>query len=185
MPICINCNKKFPFSVKIDGKKRNLCSRHCCLECVPFKDRTKSEILNKKRRNNKRNNNKKTEITITKNCSICNKNTKCAKSICDSCRTRLRRYLTRKACIDFLGNKCKDCGWTGDFVCFDIHHYTGDKEFTICGSEYKSWASIKIELKKCILLCAICHRKRHLHTNEDMIKYINERYSGTVFDNKD
>ena len=44
---------------------------------------------------------------------------------------------------------------------FDFHHINPEeKEFNI-SSKYKSFKKLKIELEKCELLCAICHRKIH------------------------
>ena len=36
MPICKKCNQKFPNSLKIDDKIRNLQRRKYCLNCSPF-----------------------------------------------------------------------------------------------------------------------------------------------------
>jgi hypothetical protein len=113
-------------------------------------------------------------------CLICKREKECVGVLCGSCRTRVRRFLTRKACILYLGAKCIKCGWKGEQVGFDIHHI-GKKEFTICGSEYKSWASLKLELDKCILLCATCHRLEHTASSDQLSEYISNRYSGTVF----
>jgi len=78
-------------------------------------------------------------------------------------RTENRKRLLMKD----KGDTCAHCGlkvskeWPS--TCFDFHHLE-NKEYTI-GKLIHSWASkfgkIKEELKKCILLCANCHRKLH------------------------
>ena len=44
---------------------------------------------------------------------------------------------------------------------FDFHHKDGEKDFSISSSTNRSWALVAKELKKCELLCALCHRVEH------------------------
>lgn len=37
--ICNKCSNTFPVHITIDNKKRNLCNRTLCLECLPFKEK--------------------------------------------------------------------------------------------------------------------------------------------------
>lgn len=61
-----------------------------------------------------------------------------------------------------MGGKCVRCGWAGDQAAFQFHHTGSEgKDFTIGNAANKSWDSIKIEMKKCILLCANCHMIEH------------------------
>ena len=74
--------------------------------------------------------------------------------------------IIRFRAIQYLGCKCADCGidvYHLHPVGFDFHHKFDNKEFNIsrCG---KAWEKIKIELDKCALLCAACHRLRHINT---------------------
>lgn len=71
--------------------------------------------------------------------------------------------------IILLGGKCQICGFD-DLSCvgvFDFHHSIPGKEQPITqilnfyrGSK-KGYIKVKQEIKKCILLCANCHRKIH------------------------
>lgn len=62
---------------------------------------------------------------------------------------------------------CLYCG-EQDINCIDFHHYENNKKFTItdavrdCCSEFL----ILEEIKKCITLCANCHRMEHLKNFE-------------------
>lgn len=79
-----------------------------------------------------------------------------------------RRDARKAAAIAYLGGKCQACGricgrkWPA--CCFDFHHVYGRKirEISILirrgGLEQPL---IKNEVDKCILLCALCHRKLH------------------------
>lgn len=84
---------------------------------------------------------------------------------CKSCRLiygNKRRKTIKREAIDYKGGKCFDCGLTDECSdIFDFHHLDPlAKDFTISKTA-KKFDSIKLELDKCILLCANCHRKRH------------------------
>ncbi len=73
------------------------------------------------------------------------------------------------AAFKLLGGKCssKDCplpdnGMKFDPCCFDFHHRDpNQKEFCLKSLSSKSWSRVLLELEKCNLLCAICHRLEH------------------------
>jgi predicted HNH restriction endonuclease len=87
---------------------------------------------------------------------------------CGSCNTKIRRFRTKAASIKHLGGKCMECGWHGNQAAFQFHHKNSDKKDFIIGNvANKSWDVIKMELKKCILLCANCHAIVHSTKNEN------------------
>lgn len=58
---------------------------------------------------------------------------------------------------------CISCG-ESDPVCLDFHHIDPKtKEYTIATAGVKglSFEKVLLEIKKCEVLCANCHRKRH------------------------
>ena len=70
--------------------------------------------------------------------------------------------------IDFFGNKCLDCGLESEFsTVYDFHHLDPSvKENGISKLMSYSWNKIETELKKCVMLCANCHRIRHAKERE-------------------
>ena len=100
--------------------------------------------------------------TIDKHCLVCGD--KCVKNICGVCYTNLRRYRVKLKSVEYLGGKCNRCGWSGNVSGFDFHHMDPtQKDFNPSARELanKSWEDAKIELDKCELLCALCHREEH------------------------
>lgn len=112
-------------------------------------------------------------------CSICRRIfSDSRRKRCNSCNTKIRRYRAREHAIKVLGGCCVDCGYTGDQAAFDFHHTQGKKEFNIGSAANKSWSVIKEELKKCVLLCAVCHRLRHILREDNFLEEVT-KYNGT------
>lgn len=86
-------------------------------------------------------------------------------SLCKNCRKTYaneRRKLIKQQAINYLGGKCFDCGLIDIPEVYDFHHKDpSKKDFTLAKRNNRSFKAIQKELDKCILLCAICHRKRH------------------------
>ncbi len=84
---------------------------------------------------------------------------------CKKCNTVSKVEQNRKIkklAVEFLGSKCFKCGHVGELPDFDFHHKDpSKKEFEISDSKNSSFEAIKIEVEKCMLLCAICHRRLH------------------------
>lgn len=119
-------------------------------------------------------------------CNVCKKeitNNIGNRSRCQPCNTNIRRYRVKKMAVNYLGGKCKKCGWNGDVSGYDFHHKDDDKEFNLSGMKLASisWNEAKKELDKCELLCALCHRLEHSnYTNENFIREA-ENYDFTLF----
>lgn len=75
----------------------------------------------------------------------------------------LQRMRSKKLrAIDYLGGKCADCNGVFHECVYDFHHENPEnKERTIASMRMFSFEKIKLELDKCVLLCANCHRLRH------------------------
>lgn len=74
-----------------------------------------------------------------------------------------RRRRLKIEAVASKGGKCEDCGFTGHPDCFDFHHRDpSEKEFEWRQVKDKSKAFRDAELAKCALLCANCHRLRHV-----------------------
>lgn len=80
-------------------------------------------------------------------------------------RTRTQRH--KQKAIEYLGGKCAHCGNKFPPAAYDFHHTNpSEKEGSLSKILWYSWDRIQIELDKCILLCANCHRIEH---NKDHI----------------
>tara|TARA_B100001094_G_scaffold164080_1_gene158811 strand:+ start:1495 stop:1809 length:315 start_codon:yes stop_codon:yes gene_type:complete len=96
---------------------------------------------------------------------------------------RKAKVLSRmKWLVEYKTNKpCADCGKIFDPVCMDFHHrephlkVDGIRELLRDGY---SMEKVMIEIKKCDILCACCHRLRH--KNEPVLKVASRTKSKAV-----
>jgi hypothetical protein len=113
-------------------------------------------------------------------CTSCNKekladefyNQKGRKNGSSHCRECFNKYCIERwiqkkiKAIEYKGCTCVDCGLSypqTPYQVFDFHHLNPkDKEFDWTKLRLRSWDSISKELDKCDLLCANCHRIRHI-----------------------
>ena len=78
-----------------------------------------------------------------------------------------KRKVLKKKAVDFLGGKCSKCGYNKCMAALDFHHkqkrenHHKENDISVMITALKHWEVIKKELKKCILLCANCHRELH------------------------
>jgi predicted HNH restriction endonuclease len=74
-----------------------------------------------------------------------------------------RRRKIKQLALDYKGNKCSICSYNKSIRALSFHHLNPDtKEFGIASSgETRSWERVKVELDKCILVCANCHMEIH------------------------
>jgi len=74
------------------------------------------------------------------------------------------RKMTKKRIVKAMGDQCCACGYKKSMTALDVHHLDpSKKDFgmgTIIGNSV-SWKRIVNELRKCVLLCANCHREHH------------------------
>jgi len=155
MPICRMCHIRFPTRKIINGKVRNLQNRKYCLECSPFGsgNTRKLEIPRKGKR---------------KRC----KKSFYSKEKCREYQQRMRRERKRKL-VEFLGGQCRICGYNKCLSALEFHHLKEEekdfKSFAVAANGLRAgWKILVREIKKCILLCANCHREIH----ENMHDYL-------------
>ncbi|MEO5950628.1 MAG: hypothetical protein ABIQ04_04225 [Candidatus Saccharimonadales bacterium] len=77
--------------------------------------------------------------------------------------TKRRRLLKLRA-IATMGSSCVICHYDKHPGVLDFHHVDPtSKLFAISGGGFsRSWSAIELEIKKCILVCANCHREIEL-----------------------
>jgi len=80
-----------------------------------------------------------------------------------------------------MGGACLHCGYDRYIGALELHHLDSDeKEFTISSMRVSNWNLIKEEIKKCMLLCAICHREVHAGIID--ISDLNQEFSFDDYD---
>lgn len=103
-------------------------------------------------------------------CSVCERKRggKGGWGMCPAHYGSARRRTAKTVCVMWLGVCCQDCGVEFPIDVYDFHHICDDKEASISmllanGSP----EAIADEVKKCVLLCANCHRIRHSETHSE------------------
>ena len=82
------------------------------------------------------------------------------KEIYQNKKERIRVYKLKL--VELLGGKCRQCGYDRCPTALDFHHIDEQKENSISSLLHRvSREKILKEAKKCILLCANCHRELH------------------------
>ena len=74
------------------------------------------------------------------------------------------RRKTKQRIVDAFGGKCGECGYDKCTEALELHHLDPDKKEFSFGSiraNPKRWENIVDELRKCVVLCANCHREYH------------------------
>ena len=81
----------------------------------------------------------------------------------------MRRLALKERAIAFLGGACQKCEYNRCPAAFDFHHLDPrEKDFDI--SSRVAWTpALEDELKKCVLLCANCHREAHAGWHSDLL----------------
>lgn len=73
------------------------------------------------------------------------------------------RKRVRKALVAAFGGQCGLCGYSRCIEALDLHHLNAaDKNMTLSSwATAASFAKLADEARKCILVCACCHREIH------------------------
>lgn len=88
------------------------------------------------------------------------------KPTCKPCELINKKATARKTIEEYFGGwKCSDCGFEGKPIQYDLHHLDPkQKEYNVAQIYKKATNSPETflrEIKKCVMLCANCHRMRH------------------------
>ena len=72
------------------------------------------------------------------------------------------RIRLKERSVYVMGEKCQCCGYDKCITALEFHHLDPlKKDFSFGDNTNRSWQNTKEELKKCILVCANCHREIH------------------------
>lgn len=74
------------------------------------------------------------------------------------------RNKTKLRMIEAFGSKCATCGYSRCIAALEFHHLDPTKKEFGPGAlraSSSSWQKICDELRKCVMLCANCHREFH------------------------
>ena len=79
---------------------------------------------------------------------------------------RKRRRKVREMAVQYKGGQCSRCGYKKCVEALEFHHLdSSQKDFGISAKGYtRSWARVREEIEKCVLVCANCHRELHVLT---------------------
>jgi len=85
----------------------------------------------------------------------------CKKCSNEESRERARRFKIK--CVEYKGGKCEKCGYKKYIGALQFHHLDpSKKDFGLAAVKTHSFNDkIKLELDKCILVCANCHFEIH------------------------
>lgn len=83
---------------------------------------------------------------------------------CRQCNTDAvtrRRKKIKQMAVEYMGGKCSRCAYDKCIAALEFHHLDpSEKDFALGNKGHtRSWDRVVLELNKCILLCANCHRE--------------------------
>ena len=95
------------------------------------------------------------------------------------------RKRTKAKIVESMGGKCSSCGYSTCADALEMHHLIpSEKSFSFGNmrANPKAWKTIVDELKKCVMLCANCHREVEAGIKQIEVKqYFIEAYEDTKF----
>jgi hypothetical protein len=151
---CKKCGENFPCNIRIKGKAHNLQNRKFCLSCSPFGKHNTKDIT------------KECKVDGNKICNCCGSrfNTNQLRGYkCWNCLNKQAKLKNQDKLYELMGDKCCLCGYNRCRAAMDFHHM--DREKKSHGLSQRemtyAWERIVEESKKCVLLCAVCHREYH------------------------
>ena len=150
---CDNCCRSFSAKIVVDGKIRSLYRRKFCLDCSPFGIHNSS----------------KTPPGNLSGNALAEHRRKRRNAKTYRYQKRKRREL-KITLIEMRGGRCTDCGYSALPAALEFHHRDpATKDFSI-SSFSGPIDRLMSEFEKCDLVCANCHRLRHLREDPPVLR---------------
>lgn len=87
---------------------------------------------------------------------------------CNYAGVKRRRRKIKALAVSYKGGRCLRCGYDTCASALEFHHRDpGKKDIQISQKANIAWETIRLELDKCDMLCANCHREQH-NCDEDL-----------------
>lgn len=160
MPKCVKCEKVFPNKIKIDGKISSLQRRKYCLDCSEYKKHNTRKL--------------EADDFTEKNCSHCKEKKPIADfynkrgrpaaecKICFNKRTSKNISARKKKILDALEiHACQLCSYSKCIGALEFHHIDPNTKVKYVTPHRVGFEKALEEAKKCMVLCANCHREEH------------------------
>lgn len=80
---------------------------------------------------------------------------------CPRCSHKYRGEQYKLILIEEYGSKCVFCGYNKCRTALEFHHINPENKLFNIDCEKKGINKLKEEAKKCLLVCANCHREIH------------------------
>jgi hypothetical protein len=149
--ICAACGREFLAKMVIDGNVRSLYRRKFCLECSPFGAHNTSKDV----------------AVVSSDDPI--------RARRERRRAQYRRALTKRRrtrkrqLVEEFGGMCIECGYSRCLEALQFHHRDAATKAFSLGNFSGSLSVLRGEAEKCDLLCANCHRLRHVPAETDLL----------------
>jgi predicted Zn-ribbon and HTH transcriptional regulator len=153
MKSCKLCGKYIPARVKLGDKVVNTQRRKYCYDCSPFGSGN-STLL----KGNKTPDEKQEIVNVRKK-----KRSKVVSNF-----LKKQRQSRKEKLVNLFGGKCSKCGYMKCLQALDFHHVNKeDKLFSLSTLGYTcAWERLMEEARKCVILCANCHREAENGVND-------------------
>ncbi len=154
---CLACGSRIPASVWVEGRKRNTQNRRYCLTCSPFGSHNTRDPRATRRAGR--------EDLRCVHCGRLISAKQIKGTTCWTCLYGRRAERRLEEIYKVVGDSCWRCGYcrgkAGRRV-LDFHHVNGAEK--CFGLDCRHLVNLSLqrvvaELRKCVLLCANCHRE--------------------------
>lgn len=99
-------------------------------------------------------------------------------------RVQSWRKRAKQKLVEIAGGECCVCGYNRCITALEFHHIDASKkEFAVTGSRNTRALSLMIaEIRKCVLVCANCHREIHQNMIHGNLLVTNQQINESLVD---